>query len=161
MKDFSLNRNLACGAYPLRKVFDGLEGSSVLVKLLGDRRYLERFLDEVKVQITDSSGYMHVDNDDGTVSVSKQYLASQDARILYLDIIHELIHVKQHRDGMDLFDPRFQYVDRPSEIEAYRLTIQEARAIGLTESEIGEYLYVPWISKKDHERLVKRLEVKS
>ena len=52
-------------------------------------------------------------------------------------------------------------MDRPTEIEAYALVVEEARAMGLPEDKIAEYLYVEWASPKDHERLCRRLGVKA
>jgi len=76
-----------------------------------------------------------------------------------LDIVHELVHVKQHRKGLDLYDRSVSYVDRPTEIEAYAITVREARRIGLTDVAIFEYLSVDWISSEEHCRLAKRLNV--
>jgi hypothetical protein len=86
-------------------------------------------------------------------------LRSASEKLLYLDIIHELVHVKQYRQGRDLFDSKFSYVDRPTELEAYKITLDEARKIGMTEEEIEDYLYVEWITKKEHKKLAKTLGV--
>jgi len=48
-------------------------------------------------------------------------------------------------------------VDRPTELEAYRLTVEEAGHIGMTREEIVEYLRVDWISDDDHKKLVECL----
>jgi len=79
---------------------------------------------------------------------------------LYLDVIHELVHIKQFLQGRNLFDSKYSYVDRPTEIEAYRCCVEEARKIGMSEAAIAEYLYVEWISRADHARLLKTLTVK-
>jgi uncharacterized protein YdbL (DUF1318 family) len=50
-------------------------------------------------------------------------------------------------------------VDRPTELEAYKITLDEARKIGMTEEEIEDYLYVEWITKKEHKKLAKTLGV--
>ena len=81
------------------------------------------------------------------------------SEFLYLDIIHELCHVKQHLQGRNLYDRSKAYVDRETEIEAYQVTIQEARRIGLNEDHIANYLRVGWITSEEHKRLVRRLGV--
>ena len=52
-------------------------------------------------------------------------------------------------------------VDRPTEIEAYRHTIKEARRIGMTDKEIYEYLKVDWISDDDAKKLAATLGIKT
>ena len=50
-------------------------------------------------------------------------------------------------------------MDRPTEIEAYALVVEEARRLGMSEDDIAKYLYVEWASPMDHERLCRRLGV--
>lgn len=87
-------------------------------------------------------------------------MRNADAHYLYLDVIHELVHVKQYLDGKELFDESYSYVDRPTEIEAYRCAVEVARKIGMTDDVIADYLYVEWITRNDHARLLKTLEVR-
>ncbi len=77
----------------------------------------------------------------------------------YLDIIHELIHVKQYLDGRELFDGQYNYADRPTEIEAYQFTIEEGRRLGTTDEEMARYLYVEWISREEFARMLEALGV--
>ncbi|MDQ5985045.1 MAG: hypothetical protein CSYNP_00749 [Syntrophus sp. SKADARSKE-3] len=79
--------------------------------------------------------------------------------ILYLDIIHELCHVKQYMTGRDLYDATKAYVDRETEIEAYGVTVDEARRTGMDEKHIADYLRVSWITPEEHKRLARRLNV--
>ena len=65
-------------------------------------------------------GYLRVDDETGNIVVSGEYLRTGDERYLYLDVVHELVHVRQFIEGKELFDRRYSYVDRPTEIEAYR-----------------------------------------
>ena len=157
---FSANRSLPEGNYSLRDVFSGLEDVEALVKCVGDRLTLRRILDGTRVTLKDEDGYMYVNDEDGSLVVGLEYLKSGEEVHLYLDVIHELVHVKQFLQGRDLFDHKYSYVDRPTEIEAYRCCIEEGRKIGMSEEAIAEYLYVDWISKADHARLLKTLRVK-
>jgi hypothetical protein len=78
---------------------------------------------------------------------------------IYLDIIHELCHVRQLQEGKELFDPRYSYVERPTEIEAYSYTVQEARRLGLSDERICEYLKTDWMSDEDLKVLAKAVNV--
>jgi len=43
---------------------------------------------------------------------------------------------------LDLFDRKYSYVDRPTEVEAYKYTVEEARNLGMKKEEILDYLKV-------------------
>lgn len=118
----------------------------------------EEVLSHLKVELSWIMGYMYVDSSDGHLVISKRYLNSGSKTDIYLDLIHELYHVKQFLDGRELFDPRFTYVDRPTEIEAYRYTVKEAKRIGLSNSEILRYLKTEWMTPEDLKRLVQNID---
>ena len=120
----------------------------------------DKVLKELKVEVFPTDGYMGVSDEDGHIFASEQYLNSGEEWSIYLDIVHELVHVKQFMEGKELFDSNYSYVDRPTEIEAYRTGAEEARRIGLSEEEIFEYLKVPWISEEEHLRLARTCNVK-
>jgi hypothetical protein len=105
-------------------------------------------------------GYMGVSDTNGHLLVNKRYLAKGSREDIYLDIVHELCHVKQHMEGKDLFDPRYDYVDRPTEIEAYRYAVQEAKRIGLSDSYIRLYLKTEQMSTKALDKLIRNMGVK-
>jgi hypothetical protein len=102
-------------------------------------------------------GYMGVDNTDGHLLVNGKYLNTGDKTDLYLDVVHELCHVKQWLEGRELFDFRYDYVDRPTEVEAYRYTVLEAKRIGLGKERIMAYLKTEWLSPADLDKLVKNM----
>ena len=154
-----MNRELSKGRYRLRDVFSGLDEVEALAKCVGTQSLLRRILEETMVTLTDEDGYMYVNDADGSVVVGLNYLKTGDTKELYLDVIHELVHVKQYLQGKDLFDNAFSYVDRPTEIEAYRCCVEEGRRIGMPEDELAEYLYVEWVSRRDHAKLLKTLGV--
>jgi hypothetical protein len=68
--------------------------------------------------------------------------------------------VKQHLDGKELFENRWEYVDRPTEIEAYQHTVKEARRIGMRDGEILEYLKTEWMSEEELQKLARAVGVK-
>jgi hypothetical protein len=78
-------------------------------------------------------------------------------KVLYLDVVHELFHVKQFMEGKNLFQNEFEYVDSPIEVPAYEFTVKEAKRIGMSMNEIVEYLKVEWVTEEQHARLVKTL----
>lgn len=140
------------GRYRLMDVFEGLEKSKVLKKVYGDD--VEAILNSTKIEINSHPWVIWV-NEEGAISINVDYFKKIDLRTLYLDIIHELIHIKQFTEGKRLFDDKFSYADRPTEIEAYRLTVEEAQNIGLSRKEIIDYLKVDWITDEEHRKLVK------
>jgi hypothetical protein len=159
MRGFEVNRTVSHGEFPLSQIFIGLEDSEAVQSLFGGKGPAAETLRNLHVKLEDSAEYMYVNDADGSIVVRAEYLRSAGEKLLYLDIIHELVHVKQYREGKDLFDSKFSYVERPTELEAYKITLDEARKIGMTEAEIEDYLYVEWISKKEHKKLAKTLGV--
>jgi hypothetical protein len=119
----------------------------------------KQVLSKLEVEISWVIGYMYVDGSDGHLVVSKGYLNNGDKTDIYLDLIHELCHVKQFIEGKELFDPRYDYVDRPTEIEAYSYTVQEARRLGLSDERICRYLRTEWMDESDFKRLAKSVNV--
>ncbi|MEM0074966.1 MAG: GNAT family N-acetyltransferase [Conexivisphaerales archaeon] len=142
-----INRDVEPGIHDFRKVFEDFRNVDVLKEVFGDK--LTELLNDIKVVIDPRDGYMHVDDERGYIHVSLPYLRTADLRYIYLDIIHELVHVKQFMLGMELFDERYSYFKRPTEIEAYRITIKEAKRIGMTDKELIEYLRVEWVDDKE------------
>ena len=119
----------------------------------------EEVLSHLKVELSWFMGYMYVDSKDGHLTISQRYLDNGNKIDIYLDLIHELCHVKQHLEGRELFDSRYDYVERPTEIEAYRYAVKEARRLGLSEDRICSYLRTEWMSEEDLKRLAKAVNV--
>jgi hypothetical protein len=161
MSVFKVNRDLPLGRYQLREVFTGLENVVSLQRCIGNSGLLERILDQTYVTLSPEDGYMYVNDEDGSLVVGAEYLRTATANYLYLDVIHELVHVKQYMQGKDLFDNRHSYIDRPTEIEAYQCSVEEARRMGMDDDAIAEYVYVEWISRQEHVKLLKVLGVRS
>jgi hypothetical protein len=119
----------------------------------------EEVLRSLKVDLSWLGGYMFVDSSNGHLVVSARYLKNGDKLDIYLDLIHELCHVRQLMEGKELFDPHYSYVERPTEIEAYSYAVQEARRLGLSDERICEYLKTEWMSDKDLKLLAKAVNV--
>ena len=154
-----INRRLKPGHYKITDVFIDLKTMPILSEIFRNQQEIDDVFANIRVIIVDRHHEMSVDNQDGSISIGVTHLRRSDTAILYLDIIHELVHVRQHRDGMDLYDRTKAYVDRPTEIEAYGIALKEAGRIGFTNDQILDYLCVDWISEEEHRRLAKRLNV--
>lgn len=140
--------------YPFVDYFKGFEKVPALREVFGPD--LTKVLRNLKVEFYSSRfGYMGVNDEDGHILISISHLKNSDFKTLYLDVVHELFHIKQHMDGKELFLEDFEYVDSPIEIEAYKFTVKEAKRIGMTDPEIIEYLKVEWNTEEQQARLVK------
>ncbi len=154
-----LNKILNAGfsTYLFTDYFQDFEKLKVVKGIFGEKAAV--VLSNLKVDLTWFSGYMYVDSSTGHLVVSTRYLKFGDKVDIYLDLIHELFHVKQFMEGKELFDPQYSYVERPTEIEAYRYTVQEAKRIGLSDARICEYLKTEWMSDRDLKFLAKAVNV--
>jgi len=143
--------------YPFTDYFKGFERVEAVRRIFGEKT--EEVLMNLKVQFISIGGYMGVSNFDGHLTVNTQYLNNGDRNDIYLDVIHELVHVKQFMEKKELFDMHYGYSERPTEIEAYRIAVQEARRLGLSDERICDYLKTEWMSDESLERLAKTLNV--
>ena len=148
-----INRNITPGDYLLAEIFDGLQEVDILTKVFKTKEELEDVFLKTKVIVEESDHYMYVKNDDASIVIGFRHLTNSELKILYLDIVHELVHVMQQRQGLDLYDKSYAYVDRPTEIEAYAIAVMEAKNLGMDNDEIFEYLHVEWITPEEHKRL--------
>ena len=145
--------NVGSSTYMFMDCFKDFDKVTAVRGIFGEKT--AEILGKLKVDFTLFSGYMYVDTSNGHLVVSSRYLNTGDKIDIYLDLIHELCHVKQFLDGRDLFDQRYRYVERPTEIEAYCYTVQEARRLGLSNKRIYEYLKTEWISNREFNFLIK------
>ena len=151
-------RNAKVTLHPFTDYFKGFENIEAIKRIFGEKT--DDVLRNLKVEFGGRRGYMGVSNVDGHLNVSVDYLKNGDIIDLYLDVIHELTHVKQFLDGKELFDNHYSYVNRPTEIEAFRNAVDEARRLGLSEERICEYLRTEWMTDEDLQRLTEILIVR-
>ncbi len=176
---FKVRRTLPVGRHPLLGVFPGLDRLPPALRIESDPAKRARLFDETSVELVDQDMWMYVapwevpafarrrgwepvvaPNQDCIV-VGAGHLRDSPAMILYLDIYHELCHVLQRRAGANLWEPGLSYVERRTEVDAYRFVIEEARSLGVEDAYLREYLRVEWISKKEHEQLLEAVGVPS
>ena len=137
--------------------FKGFDKVPAVQGIFGEKT--TEVLSHLTVEFSWLSGYMYVDGSDGHLVISKGYLTTGNKTEIYLDLIHELCHVKQYMDGRELFDPHYEYVDRPTEIEAYRYCINEGKRLGLSDERLRCYLRTEWMSNDDFHRLAKSVNI--
>lgn len=153
-----IDRSAAPGTTkPFAEVFSGFEAVKAVRRLFGPDT--DEVLSKLKVHLNSPRGYLRVDGGTGNVIINPEYLKTGHERHLYLDVIHELAHVKQFREGRELYDRSFAYFERPTEIEAYRVAVEEARRIGMDDEEIVDYLRVEWVTEEEFMRFVSLMGV--
>ncbi len=155
----NIDRNADVKLYPFTDFFKGFHKVEAVRSTFGEKT--EEVLENLKVEFFSFRfGYMGVSDVDGHILISTHHLKNSEFKILYLDVVHELVHVKQFMDGKQLFNSEFEYVDSPVEVEAYRHAVKEAKRIGMSDKEIIEYLKVEWVDPDSHKRLVETVGLK-
>lgn len=140
--------------------FQGFENVEAVRAILGPKT--KALLRSLKVEFFSSRwGFMGVSDEDGHLLVSTHYLRTGNRRDIYLDVVHELVHVRQFREGKKLFADGFEYPDLPTEIEAYRVCVAEGRRLGMNDRALFEYLKVDWMSDRDVRKLARNVGVKA
>jgi len=135
---------------PFLTYFKGFHRVGAVRSIFGDET--EEVLGKLKIGfISNKYMYMGVRDSDGNLGVGTYHLKNSDVRTLYLDIVHELFHVRQFMQDRqyfrrehwkylkDGFDSSL-YFQSPIEIPAYRHAVDEAKRIGMSYDEIEEYL---------------------
>lgn len=150
--------SVAGTTHPFNEYFPGFGRVEAVRRIFGERT--EEVLNNLKVDFVLVGDYMWVNGANGHLMINPKYLNNGGKTDIYLDIIHELVHVKQYMDGRELFDSHYSYPERPTEIEAYRITVEEARRLGLGEDRIFEYLRTEWMSEEELEKLAAAVNVR-
>jgi hypothetical protein len=153
-----INRDAPIGSSSFKRVFEGFEEVAAVRSIFGDGT--DKVLTDLEVEIEDGRGYMRINDKKGSIIANAKYLKEGEETYIYLDVIHELVHIRQHKEGKELWDKRYAYYDRPTELEAYRVALKEARRLGLTEEKIVDYLKVEWATDEEFRRFLITLELK-
>ena len=160
LPDVRIPRNIRLKYERFRDHFKGFEDVAAIRAVFGPKT--RQVLRSLKVEFFSSRwGFMGVNDEDGHLLVSTHYLRTGNRRDIYLDVIHELVHVRQFREGKELFADGFEYPDLPTEIEAYRVCIAEGRRLGMNDRELFEYLKVDWMSDRDVRKLARNVDVRA
>ncbi|MGQ9551715.1 MAG: hypothetical protein ACUVUE_04730 [Candidatus Bathycorpusculaceae bacterium] len=150
-------RNVAFSRCPFVSPFKGFDESWAVKRIFGAdaREVLER----LEVEFTNAVRYMEVDNLEGRLLVNPMYLSNGDFVDIYLDVIHELVHVKQFHKG-ETSNKKLSYIERPLEIEAYQVAVNEAKTLGLHQDRIIDYLDSDLINNEELKKLAEALEIR-
>ena len=160
VKSFRVRRSAGIGEYKLSEIFTGLESSAALAEVFGSKIQMTKVMRHLKLHVERSDSGLWLDRDTGTVCIGSKYMTAAKNDFLYLDVIHVLVHVRQFLEGKELYDQAFEYVDRPTELEAYRTTVAEARRIGMDEDEILRYLRMDAADDSELGKLMDKIGVR-
>ena len=151
-------RALARGDHPFVEFLPHIARSPAARRIESPKTALPSLLKTARVRIESRKGYVWIDDEAPAIVMVESYYHSANPLDLYLDLIHELTHLRQLAEGHDVWDERFRYVDRPTEIEGYAIAVEEGLRLGMTEAEILDHLSNPWMTRADVRRLRKNIE---
>src|SRR5271166_5135419 len=152
--------------FPFTDYFKGFEKVNAVKSVFGEET--DEILGHLKVSfISLKYMYMGIRDEDGNISVGTYHLEHSDLRTLYLDVVHELFHIKQWHEDKILFGEAHQkfmgdfslYYASPIEIPAYKHTVREAERIGMPKDEIIEYLKIGPVPPKVFTKFLKAMEL--
>lgn len=136
------------GVHPLREIVPGLDKRQVFASIAGEVDPGSVW-DSAFVVCFRGDGYPRVDDHTGHILCPDAYAESYDPLIVYLDLVHELVHVRQLLEDREVYHFPEPYVRWPTEIEAYRITYEEAKRVGVEDEWFWGYLAVPWVEEED------------
>ena len=111
-----------------------------------------------RVLLCGRRGYAFVDVEAPRIVLSERHYATGSDLDVYLDLLHELTHLRQIGEGFDLWDDCFEYVERPTEVEAYAVAVEEGRRLGMTPVAVLEHLKNPWMTRAQVARLLDHVD---
>ncbi len=150
-------RSLARGEHSYLSFLPLIASSPAVRRIESRSTPLLSLLKGARVRIQAGKGYVWVDDELPAIILIENYYRLADPLDLYLDLIHELTHLRQLAEGQDIWDERFRYVDRPTEIEGYAIAVEEGLRLGMTEVSILDHLSNPWMTRADVRRLRKNV----
>lgn len=147
-------RTLKPGDHRFTELLPGIGRSPALLRIAPDPKLRASLLESARVLVCGHRGFAFVDVEIPSIVLSEWHYANGSQLDLYLDLVHELTHLRQLTEGFDLWDDRFSYVDRPTEVEAYAVAVEEGRRLGMSEALVLDHLSNPWMSKAEVARLL-------
>jgi hypothetical protein len=153
-----IDRTLARGEHPYCALLPRVSESPAMRRIASKAILPDALLKTARVRIQAGEGYVWVDDKTPAIILIEDYYRSGNALDLYLDLLHELTHLRQLAEGHFLWDERFHYVDRPTEIEGYAVAIEEGLRMGMSKSDIIHHLSNPWMTRAHIFRLLKNVE---
>ena len=151
-------RTLESGTHPYLSLLPRFAESPAARRIETAAVPLKVLLKDARVRIKPHKGYCYVDVIIPAIVLSEDYYEHANPLDLYLDLTHELTHLRQLAEGKNLWDHSIHYVDRPTEIEGYAVAVEEGLHLGMTEAEITRHLSNPWLSGDEVARLRRNIE---
>ena len=153
-----VNRGLSCGLHPYRMLLPLFEESPAVGRIETPGIRIGPLMDDARVKIKKGRGYLYVDVVIPAITLIESYYQRANPLDLYLDLAHELTHLRQLAEGRNIWDHSLDYVDRPTEIEGYAVAVEEGLRLGMTEEQVIQHLSNPWLSDEEVKRLRKNIE---
>jgi len=151
-------RTLSCGDHPYRSLLPRLEKSPAARRIESPTTPIASLIDSARVRIQSGDGYLWIDVNIPAIMLIENYYRKANSVDLYLDLAHELTHLRQLAEGKNLWDRSLHYVNRPTEIEGYAVAVEEGLRLGMTEAQIMRHLSNPWLSSAEVKRLRKNIQ---
>jgi len=151
-------RNLERGMHPYRSFLPLFEQSPAAQRIESPATQLGPLLESARVCVKPRDGYCYVDVKIPAIILSEDYYHAANPLDLYLDLVHELTHLRQLAEGQNLWEHSIPYVDRPTEIEGYAVAVEEGMRLGMDEDEVIRHLSNPWLSNAEVARLRENID---
>lgn len=174
---FRITRDLPLGRHPLLAAFPGLDELPTAARLVKDPAARRTLFDETCVELIAEDAWMYVapwEVPKGArgrwkpvvtpvgrdcIVIGESHLRESPPLTLFMDIYHELCHLLQRARGLELWDRRYNYAQRPTEVEAYKFVIDEARRLQVRDDVLRDYLKVEWIDDAEYRQLLDAMGV--
>jgi hypothetical protein len=139
-------RGLKPGLYPFLVFLPGALDSPAMGIIGTDCFPAASVIPEAKVRLVSDEGFCWVDETAPCIVLADGYYQTGSDLDLYLDLLHEVTHIRQILEGRDVWDEAFPYHRRPTEIEGFAVAVSECRRLGLDENSTREHLHNPWMT---------------
>jgi hypothetical protein len=173
---FRVARDLPLGRHPLLTAFPGLHRLPTAARHEPDPVKRERLHKGTFVELVPQDMWMYVaphevpeiargrwkpvvSPEQDCIVIGESHLRESPDLVLFMDIFHELRHIQQRHGGAELWDERYTYATRPTEVDAYRFVVAEARRLGVKDVVLRDYLKVEWIDRKEYHQLLDSMGV--
>ena len=150
-------RSLNTGEHSYLEVLPGVQESPAIGRIATAATPIEWLLANARVQIKPGKDFIWVDDETRAIVLIERYYRQGGALDLYLDLLHELTHLRQLAEGHNLWDESLSYVDRPTEIEGYAVAVEEGLRLGMTRDDILRHLANPWMTRADVQRILEHI----
>jgi hypothetical protein len=152
-----IHRNALAKPTHFFNVFEGFETLKEVKRTFG--KDTQKVLSKLIIKPNYKWHYMWIDDKKGRLVINPKYLKDGPFISIYLDTIHELVHIRQHMQGKQLFHDT-DYLEWPTEIEAYKSCVREGKRLGMSKKQIREYLRMAWPKEQEKwDRFYKRMRL--